>query len=74
LQKDMSDNHESDLVITPSAPTQLSVNGNTAYATVPTVLTSKHNGKPERELGSFAFAFEKVNGNWKITSWAWATR
>lgn len=74
LQKDMTEGHESDLVITPQAPSQLSVNGNEAYATFPTVLTSKHNGKPARELGSLAFAFEKTDGNWRIVSWAWATK
>ncbi len=73
LQKSNAADHDTDLVIAPAAPIHLSVNGANAYATVPTLLTFKHNGKPTKEHGAFAFAFDKSSGSWRIASWAWAT-
>jgi hypothetical protein len=63
----------SDLALKLDPPSQLSVNGTTAYAVFPTTITSKTNGKPEVEKGAFAMAFAK-DGGWHIVSWAWATK
>jgi hypothetical protein len=73
LQKFVADTHSSDMRITPAAPSQLSINGDHAYATFPTVISGQENGKAFREKGSFAFALAKTGGAWHIASWAWAT-
>ena len=74
LQKSSAANNDSDLTIGLSAPTQLSVNGDKAYAVYPTTLSYRHKGKPMTEKGAFAFALDKSSGAWRITSWAWATQ
>ncbi len=63
-----------DMKVTLETPSQLSVNGATAYLAAPSVITSKHNGKTSAEHGAFVFAFEKANDAWHIVSWAWATK
>jgi ketosteroid isomerase-like protein len=74
LQKGMAQDHTTDVALALSAPDQLSVNSNKAYAVFPTIITDKRNGKTEAEHGKFAFALEKADGAWHIASWAWATK
>jgi hypothetical protein len=74
LQKSMAAEHDSGLTIGLSAPSHLSVNGGKAYAVYPTTLSYLHRGKPMKERGAFAFVLDKVSGDWRITSWAWATK
>jgi ketosteroid isomerase-like protein len=74
FQKGAAQNHTTDTALALSAPDQLSVNGNKAYAVFPTIITDKRNGKTEAEHGKFAFALEKSDGAWHISSWAWATK
>lgn len=74
LQKSSEADHDSDLSIGLSQPSQLSVNGDKAYAVYPTTLSFRHKGKPTTEKGAFAFALDKSSGSWRITSWAWATQ
>jgi hypothetical protein len=74
LQKSNTESGVSDLALHLSRPSQLSINGDRAYATVPTVITDTHHGKPESEHGAFAFALDKSEGAWHIASWAWATQ
>jgi hypothetical protein len=50
------------------------VNGDRAYAVYPTTLSYLHRGKPMKERGAFAFILDKVSEDWRITSWAWATK
>ena len=73
LQKSSARNHDTDLAIAPGAASQLNINGDKAYAVYPTVLKFNHMGKPMTERGAFAMAFDKSSGNWRMTSWAWAT-
>jgi ketosteroid isomerase-like protein len=74
LQKGLAQSHASDLALALAAPDQLSVNGDKGYAVFPTVITDHERGKTVNEHGQFAFALEKSNGAWHVTSWAWATR
>ena len=74
LQKSSVADHDSDLSIGLAQPSQLSVNGDKAYAVYPTTLSFRHKGKPTTEKGAFAFALDKSSGSWRITSWAWATQ
>jgi ketosteroid isomerase-like protein len=55
-------------------PAHLSVNGDRAYAVVPSVLTFKEHGKKVSERGLWTFAMQKSGSDWKIAGWAWATR
>lgn len=55
-------------------PSELLVNGDKGYAAFPTTITYKQHGKPKTEHGGFALAFDKTDGAWHITSWAWVTR
>lgn len=73
LQKSSAHDHDTDFVIAPGKASQLNINSDKAYAVYPTVLTFKHRGKPMTEHGAFAMAFDKSSGNWRMTSWAWAT-
>ena len=52
----------------------LSVNGDRAYAVVPTVYTFKEKGKPVTENGLWTFAMQKDGGAWKIAGWAWSRK
>ncbi len=74
LQKSMAQEHATDLALKLGAPDQLSVNGDKGYAAFPTIITSKAHGKTMSEHGEFAFALDKADGAWRITSWAWATK
>jgi ketosteroid isomerase-like protein len=74
LQKGMAAENATDIALKLAAPDQLGVNGDKAYAVFPTIITDKKNGKPTSEHGQFAFALEKSDAAWHITSWAWATR
>jgi hypothetical protein len=74
LQKSMAQDHSTDIALKLAAPDQLSVNGNKAYAVFPTIITSKVHGKAMAEHGAFAFALDKADGAWHITSWTWATK
>ncbi len=73
LQKLLAAGHATGIALATSAPSELQINGNDAYAAFPTVITTKAPGKTMRETGSFAFAFHKDSGAWHIASWAWAT-
>jgi len=64
----------SNMAIHIGAPSELDINGDKGYAVFPTVLTFDERGKPQKEPGTFVFAFDKSGGSWKITSWAWATK
>ncbi|HEY5047868.1 MAG TPA: hypothetical protein VII49_07625 [Rhizomicrobium sp.] len=63
-----------DVVLTPVAPSHLSIAGDKAYAVFPTVIADRHNGMPMTEHGAFVFALDKSGGAWHIASWTWATR
>jgi ketosteroid isomerase-like protein len=55
------------------AARHLDVQGDYAYAVVPSDYTWKQKGKPMKEEDSlFTFALHKGPGGWKITGWAWA--
>ena len=54
-------------------PRHVDVTGDRAYVVVPTDYTFRQNGKPMKEIAStWTFALQKIDGNWKITGWAWA--
>lgn len=56
-----------------SKPRHLDVTDDRAYVVVPTDYTYKQNGKEMKETGSiWTFTLQKIDGNWKVTGWAWA--
>lgn len=63
----------SDGFVKAKAPRHLDVQGDYAYAVVPSDYTWKLKGKPMKEEDSlFTFALHKGSGGWKITGWAWS--
>ncbi len=50
----------------------LTVTGNHAYAVYPATYAFKQHGKPMKESGIFALAFQKSAAGWLISGWAWA--
>ena len=53
-------------------PLHNNVTGNAAYVVLPATMTFKIKGKPVKQSGaSFTVALRRVDGDWRIPSWAW---
>ena len=53
-------------------PFHNNVKGNAAYVVLPATMTFKIKGKPVKQSGaSFTVALRRVDGDWRIASWAW---
>lgn len=52
-------------------PIQVQSTANTAYIVLPTVYRFKQNGTPMAGTGSMTFTMAKIEGTWKISSWAY---
>jgi ketosteroid isomerase-like protein len=56
-----------------ATPWHVEVDGDHAYAVVPATFTYTKNGAKVVEAGSvWTFALQKIAGQWRIVSWAWA--
>jgi hypothetical protein len=73
FEKDAKASGSTDTLIALGKPEYLAVDGTNAYLELPSVLTSKHKGKPSKENGHFVFALERASGAWHIANVAWAT-
>jgi hypothetical protein len=71
--KDAQASGSTDTHIALGKPEYLAVDGANAYLELPSVITSKHKGKPAREKGRFVFVLEKSANAWHIANMAWAT-
>jgi len=70
---DSKKNGITDGKVTIGKPRHVNVTGDRAYVVVPTDYTFKQNGKSMREIAStWTFTLQKIDGNWKVTGWAWA--
>ena len=70
---DAKKNGITDGAVTISKPRHIDVTGVRAYVVVPANYTYKQHGKPMKETNStWTFTLQKVEGNWRITGWAWA--
>jgi ketosteroid isomerase-like protein len=65
---------DTDPLVTTGKPTTVSVNGDRAYAVVPSVFTFKEKGKKVTEHGLWTFAMQKSGTEWKIAGWSWARK
>ena len=54
-----------------SDTTRTEVDGNYAYAVVPTLYSYKLHGAPTQEEGQMTFALHRTAGGWKIQAWTW---
>lgn len=64
----ISDGH-----VTLGKPRVLDLDGDRAYAVIPSNYNFKRNGKPVAEKGaSFTFALQKGPEGWRIIGWSWA--
>lgn len=60
-------------LVTLGKPKYLDINGDRAYAVIPSNYAFKRKGKPVKEIGSmFTFALQKTEAGWRITGWSWA--
>ena len=54
-------------------PLHVDVTGDYAYLVVPATFDYNRQGKPVNQTGaSFTVALRTVDGNWRLTAWAWA--
>ena len=61
-------------LMTLGAPVVIDVEGRAAYASIPGHLTFKtKDGHPGTEDGLFAVVLIRAHGEWKVSSWSWAT-
>ena len=59
--------------VTLGKPRHLDVKGEAAYVVLPTTMTFKLKGKQVTQTGAtWTVALEKVDGQWRISAWAWA--
>lgn len=62
-----------DYCVSLGAPLHANVTGDAAYVVVPATMTFKAHGKQVTQSGAtFTAALRKVDGAWRIASWAWA--
>jgi hypothetical protein len=62
-----------DYFVTLGAPLHANVTGDAAYVVAPATMTFKVHGMQVTQSGAtFTTALRKVEGNWRIASWAWA--
>ncbi len=53
-------------------PRHVDITGGYAYVVVPATFDYNRLGKPVNQTGaSFTVALRKVDGNWRLTAWAW---
>ena len=53
-------------------PRHVDITGDYAYVVVPATFDYNRQGKPVNQTGaSFTVALRKVDGNWRLTAWAW---
>ena len=70
---DAKRNGITDGVVTIGKPRHVDVTADRAYVVVPANYTYKQHGKPIKETNStWTFTMQKVEGNWRVTGWAWA--
>ena len=70
---DAKKNEITDGAVTIAKPRHVDITGDRAYVVVPADYTYKQHGKPMKETNSiWTFTLAKVQGNWRITGWAWA--
>lgn len=63
----------SDYFVTLGVPLHANVTGDAAYVVVPATMTFKVRGKLVTQSGAmFTTALHRVEGAWRIASWAWA--
>jgi hypothetical protein len=63
----------SDYHVTLGAPLHANVTGDAAYVVMPATMTFKVRGAPVSQMGAiFTAALRRVEGDWRIASWAWA--
>jgi hypothetical protein len=63
----------SDYRVTLGAPLHANVTGDAAYVVAPATMSFKVRGKPVTQSGAtFTTALLRVEGHWRIASWAWA--
>jgi len=63
----------SDYFVTLGVPLHANVTGDAAYVVVPATMTFKVRGKLVTQSGAmFTTALRRVDGAWRIASWAWA--
>lgn len=65
---------DTDPLVTTGKPTTVSVEGDRAYAVVPSTFTFKEKGKKVTEHALWTFAMQKSGADWKIAAWAWARK
>ena len=53
------------------APTRTEVEGDLAYAVIPTVYSYKEHGKAMTENGQMTFVLHREHDAWKISAWTW---
>jgi ketosteroid isomerase-like protein len=53
------------------APSQIQVEGDSAYVVVPTVYSFVMKGKKVAETGFLTFALAQQGSDWRIAGWAW---
>ncbi len=71
---DAKKNGITDGVVNLGKPKHLDVNGDVAFAVIPSDYIYKKKGKLIKQMGSaFTFALRKEASGWKITGWSWAT-
>src|SRR5262249_7908914 len=58
--------------VTFGEPTHNNITGDSAYIVFPTTMTFKLKGQPITQSGAFfTVALRKVDGAWRLASWAW---
>ena len=62
----------SDGVVRYGPPTRTEIEGDAAYAIVPTTYLYKQRGQAMAEEGQMTFVLHAEAGNWKIRSWTWS--
>ena len=62
-----------DYFVTLGAPLHATVTGDAAYVVAPATMTFRVSGKLVTQSGAtFTTALRRVEGDWRIASWAWA--
>lgn len=62
-----------DYLVTLDTPLHANVTGDAAYVVAPATMTFNVHGRPVTQSGAtFTTALRRVDGDWKITAWAWA--
>jgi len=64
----------SDPWVTLAKPRHVNVEGDRAYVVFPATFKFKKAGKPVAEPALMTVALVKLDGQWKIAAWSWATK